>query len=188
MTPPNSLNILIIDLFFLDLNQGYSLVVSLRSSLDMSSWLISWDCTKSSQKLQSIWKLPILYLGKQLIFSICAFRSLMKLSSLKRSSIINLSFFFCSMFSLLFLHFFLYGCNIFAWRKTRINYSFIFELAPTKELKYRDVFLICTTSMTVVMGVMFVHLSFLTKGYSYTQVQAIPGLLLLVMFLVLFNP
>lgn len=85
-----------------------------------------------------------------------------------------------SMFSLLFLHFFLYGCNIFAWRKARINYSFIFELSPTKELKYRDVFLICTTSMTVVVGVMFVHLFLLTKGYSYTQVQAIPGLLLLV--------
>ncbi|CAH2041713.1 unnamed protein product, partial [Thlaspi arvense] len=40
-------------------------------------------------------------------------------------------------------------------RQTRINYSFIFELAPTKELKYRDVFLICTTSMTAVMGVVF---------------------------------
>ncbi|PON87948.1 SPX domain containing protein [Trema orientale] len=92
------------------------------------------------------------------------------------------------MFSLLFLHFFLYGCNIFAWRKTRINYSFIFELAPTKELKYRDVFLICTTSMTVVVGVMFVHLSFLTKGYSYTQVQAIPGLLLLAFLLLLLCP
>ncbi|PON79407.1 SPX domain containing protein [Parasponia andersonii] len=92
------------------------------------------------------------------------------------------------MFGLLFLHFFLYGCNIFAWRKTRINYSFIFELAPTKELKYRDVFLICTTSMTVVVGVMFVHLSFLTKGYSYTQVQAIPGLLLLAFLLLLLCP
>ena len=80
----------------------------------------------------------------------------------------------------MFLHFFLYGCNIFAWRKTRINYSFIFELSATKELKYRDVFLICTTSMTAVIGVMFVHLALLSKGYSYTQVQVIPGLLLLV--------
>lgn len=91
-------------------------------------------------------------------------------------------FFFCSMFSLLFLHFFLYGCNIFMWRKTRINYTFIFELAPTKDLKYRDVFLICTTSMTAVMGVLFVHLSLVAKGYSYSQVQAIPALLLLVIF------
>ncbi|KAI9072623.1 hypothetical protein K1719_045419 [Acacia pycnantha] len=93
-----------------------------------------------------------------------------------------------SMFSLVFLHFFLYGCNIFAWRKTRINYSFIFELSPTKELKYRDVFLICTMGMTAVVGVMFLHLTLLTKGYSYAQVQAIPGLLLLVFLLVLVCP
>ncbi|KAI4357889.1 hypothetical protein L6164_001808 [Bauhinia variegata] len=93
-----------------------------------------------------------------------------------------------SMFSLMFLHFFLYGCNIFAWRKTRINYSFIFELAPTKDLKYRDVFLVCTMAMTVVVGVMFLHLTLLTKGYSYAHVQAIPGLLLLVFLLILVCP
>ncbi|KAL5723498.1 Phosphate transporter PHO1 1 [Ranunculus cassubicifolius] len=94
-----------------------------------------------------------------------------------------------SMFSLLFLHFFLYGCNIFMWRKARINYSFIFELSTTKELKYRDVFLICTTSMTVVVGVMFAHLSLVAKGHSLsTQVQAIPGLLLLLFLLLLICP
>ncbi|KAL0408804.1 UNVERIFIED_CONTAM: Phosphate transporter [Sesamum radiatum] len=93
-----------------------------------------------------------------------------------------------SMFSLLFLHFFLYGCNIFMWRKTRINYSFIFELSPTKELKYRDVFLICTTSMTAVVGILFVHLSLVEKGYSYAQVQVIPGLLLLLFIVVLLCP
>lgn len=86
----------------------------------------------------------------------------------------------CSVFSLMFLHFFLYGCNIFAWRKTRINYKFIFEIAPTKELKYRDVFLICTMSMTVVVGVLFFHLTLLTKGYTYAQVQILLGLLFLV--------
>ena len=95
---------------------------------------------------------------------------------------LNSNILYCSMFSLLFLHFFLYGCNIFMWRKTRINYSFIFELSPTKELKYGDVFLICTTAMTGVMGVLFVHLSLMAKGYSYSQVQSIPGLLLLVTF------
>ncbi|GMH27537.1 hypothetical protein Nepgr_029380 [Nepenthes gracilis] len=93
-----------------------------------------------------------------------------------------------SMFSLIFLHFFLYGCNIFMWRKARINYSFIFELAPTKELKYRDVFLICTASMTVVVGVLFIHLSLLANGYSSTQVQAIPGFLLLFFLLLLVCP
>jgi len=84
------------------------------------------------------------------------------------------------MFSLFFLHLFLYGCNIFMWRKTRINYTFIFEFAPTKELKYRDVFLICTTSMTIVVGVMFAHLTIIVKGNSSSAVQAIPGSLLLV--------
>ncbi|KAJ6910459.1 hypothetical protein NC652_021201 [Populus alba x Populus x berolinensis] len=88
----------------------------------------------------------------------------------------------------MFLHFFLYGCNIVMWRKSRINYSFIFELAPTKELKYRDVFLICTTAMTAVVGVMFIHLSLLTKRYSYSQVQAIPGLLFLSFLLLLVCP
>ncbi|CAN4124722.1 unnamed protein product [Withania somnifera] len=92
------------------------------------------------------------------------------------------------MFSLMFLHFFLYGCNIFMWRKNRINYSFIFELAQTKELKYRDVFLICTTSMTVVVGVLFLHLTLVAKGYSYNQIQAIPGLLLLVFMMLLLCP
>ncbi|XP_062232938.1 phosphate transporter PHO1-3-like [Phragmites australis] len=93
-----------------------------------------------------------------------------------------------SMFSLFFLHLFLYGCNIFMWRKTRINYTFIFEFAPTKELKYRDVFLICATSMTIVVGVMFAHLTLIVKGYSSCAVQAIPGALLLVFLLILVCP
>ncbi|XP_020087765.1 phosphate transporter PHO1-3-like [Ananas comosus] len=95
-----------------------------------------------------------------------------------------------SMFSLLFLHLFLYGCNIFMWRKARINYSFIFEFAPTKELKYRDVFLICTASMTIVVGVMFAHLTLTVKGHSSssTRAQAIPGILLLMFLMLLVCP
>ncbi|PSR84911.1 Phosphate transporter like [Actinidia chinensis var. chinensis] len=93
-----------------------------------------------------------------------------------------------SMFILLFLHFFLYGCNVFLWRKAHINYTFIFELSPMKDLKYRDVFLICTASMAAVMGVFFVHLLLVAKGYSYAQVQAIPTLLLLVFLLLLVHP
>ncbi|KAG5380320.1 hypothetical protein IGI04_028162 [Brassica rapa subsp. trilocularis] len=93
-----------------------------------------------------------------------------------------------SMFGLLFLHLFLYGCNIFMWRKARINYSFIFELGSENELKFRDVFLICTASMSVIVGAMFVHLLLLAKGYSFGQVQVIPGLLLLVFFLILICP
>ncbi|XP_022560123.2 phosphate transporter PHO1 homolog 1-like [Brassica napus] len=93
-----------------------------------------------------------------------------------------------SMFGLLFLHLFLYGCNIFMWRKARINYSFIFELGSKNELKFRDVFLICTASMSVIAGVMFIHLLLLAKGYSFGQVQVIPGLLLLVFFLIMICP
>ncbi|XP_071706366.1 phosphate transporter PHO1 homolog 1-like [Rutidosis leptorrhynchoides] len=93
-----------------------------------------------------------------------------------------------SMFSLLFLHFFLYGCNIFMWKKTRINYSFIFDQSARRELKYRDVFLICTMSMTVVVGVLFIHLSLMEKGYSYSQVDCIPGFLLLVFLVLLVCP
>ncbi|KAL6909816.1 hypothetical protein ACP4OV_001475 [Aristida adscensionis] len=93
-----------------------------------------------------------------------------------------------SMFSLFFLHLFLYGCNIFMWRKTRINYTFIFEFSPTKELKYRDVFLICANSMTIVVGVMFAHLTLIVRGYSTCAVQAIPGALLLMFLLILVCP
>ncbi|XP_045833283.1 phosphate transporter PHO1 homolog 1 [Trifolium pratense] len=93
-----------------------------------------------------------------------------------------------SVFSLIFLHFFLYGCNIYAWRKTRINYRFIFEIVPTKELKYKDVFLICTMSMTSVVGVLLFHLTLLTKGYSYAQVQFLLGLLFLAFLLLLICP
>ncbi|KAK9116448.1 hypothetical protein Sjap_015395 [Stephania japonica] len=59
-------------------------------------------------------------------------------------------------------------------------YPVLRQLAPTKEFKYRDVFLICTMSMTAVVGIMFVHLSLTAKGHSSTEIEAIPGLLLLV--------
>uniref|UniRef100_A0A0D9Y295 Uncharacterized protein n=1 Tax=Oryza glumipatula TaxID=40148 RepID=A0A0D9Y295_9ORYZ len=90
-----------------------------------------------------------------------------------------------SMFSLMFLHLFMYGCNVVAWRKARINYSFIFEFAPGRELKYRDVFLVCTASMAVIVGVMFAHLSLAVRGF---HAQAIPGFLLLGFLLLLFCP
>lgn len=93
-----------------------------------------------------------------------------------------------SMFSLLFLHILLYGFNIFTWKKARINYTFILELAPTKELKFREAFLICTASMTAILGVLFIHLSLTAKGYSSTLAQTIPGFLLLIFVFLLFCP
>ncbi|XP_068663062.1 phosphate transporter PHO1-like [Aristolochia californica] len=84
-----------------------------------------------------------------------------------------------SMFALLSLHIFLYGCNLFMWKSTRINYNFIFEFSPSTSLKYRDVFLICTSFMTMVVGAMVVHLLLRSNGFSPRHVDAIPGILLL---------
>jgi len=93
-----------------------------------------------------------------------------------------------SMLALLNLHILLYGCNIFMWRSTRINYSFIFEFSPKTELTYRDVFLICSSFMTVVVGGMVVHLTLRLKGFSPDEIDAIPALTLLVFAGVLFCP
>lgn len=84
------------------------------------------------------------------------------------------------MFALVSLHLFMYGCNLLMWKKTRINYNFIFEFLPSTALKYRDAFLICTSLMTAVVGAMVVHLILLAAGFSPQQVDIIPGILLLV--------
>ena len=86
----------------------------------------------------------------------------------------------CSVFALLSLHLFMYGCNLFMWKKTRINYSFIFEFLPNTALKHTDAFLICTTLMTTVVGAMVIHLLLRAAGFSPSQIDAIPGILLLV--------
>ncbi|KAK9160538.1 hypothetical protein Syun_006879 [Stephania yunnanensis] len=82
-----------------------------------------------------------------------------------------------SIFALLSLHLFLYGCNLYMWKSTRINYNFIFELSPSTELKYRDVFLICTSLMTAVVGAMVVHL--LVGSIVIAGLDAIPAFLLI---------
>lgn len=84
-------------------------------------------------------------------------------------------------FALLFLHLFLHGCTMVAWRRCRVNCAFIFELSPAAgggELRPRDVFLACAASMAAVAGVMFAHLALVLRGYH--DVQAMPGILLLV--------
>ncbi|BFG14165.1 hypothetical protein CerSpe_004400 [Prunus speciosa] len=92
-----------------------------------------------------------------------------------------------SVFALLSLHLFMYGCNLFMWKKTRINYNFIFEFQPSTALKYRDAFLICTTFMTAVVGAMVVHLILRANGFS-SQVDAIPGIFLLFSIALLICP
>ncbi|KAH9764247.1 phosphate transporter PHO1 [Citrus sinensis] len=84
-----------------------------------------------------------------------------------------------SVFALLCLHLFMYGCNLFMWKSTRINYNFIFEFSPNTALKYRDAFLLCTTFMTAVVAAMVVHLLLRASGFSPSKIDAIPGILLL---------
>ncbi|XP_012456872.2 phosphate transporter PHO1 [Gossypium raimondii] len=93
-----------------------------------------------------------------------------------------------SVFALLSLHLFLYGCNLFMWKATRINYHFIFEFAPSTALKYRDAFLICTTFMTSVVGAMVIHLLLRAGRFSPSHVDAIPGILLLIFIALLVCP
>ncbi|KAI8560837.1 hypothetical protein RHMOL_Rhmol04G0286700 [Rhododendron molle] len=93
-----------------------------------------------------------------------------------------------SMFALLSLHLFMYGCNLFLWKSSRINYNFIFEFQPSTALKYRDAFLICTSLMTAVVAAMVIHLVLLSSGFSPQQVDAIPGILLLMFITLLICP
>lgn len=93
-----------------------------------------------------------------------------------------------SVFALLCLHLFMYGCNLFMWKSTRINYNFIFEFSPNNALKYRDAFLLCTTFMTAVVGAMVVHLLLRASGFSPSKVDAIPGILLLISICLLICP
>ncbi|KAK6914124.1 EXS, C-terminal [Dillenia turbinata] len=93
-----------------------------------------------------------------------------------------------SMFALLSLHLFMYGCNLFMWKSTRINYNFIFEFSPNTSLKYRDAFLICTSIMTAVVGAMVIHLVLTANNFSPHQVNAIPGILLLLFVTLLICP
>ncbi|KAJ6323857.1 hypothetical protein OIU76_011203 [Salix suchowensis] len=93
-----------------------------------------------------------------------------------------------SVFALLSLHLFMYGCNLFMWKGTRINYNFIFEFQPSTSLKYRDAFLIGTTFMTSVVAAMVIHLLLRASGFSPNHVDAIPGILLLIFIFVLICP
>ncbi|XAR57450.1 hypothetical protein NMG60_11025602 [Bertholletia excelsa] len=93
-----------------------------------------------------------------------------------------------SMFALLSLHLFMYGCNLFMWKSTRVNYNFIFEFQPRTALKYRDAFLICTSLMTAVMAALVVHLMLLSTGVLPHRVDIIPGILLLFSLALLICP
>ncbi|KAG6542916.1 hypothetical protein Mapa_015606 [Marchantia paleacea] len=90
------------------------------------------------------------------------------------------------MTALVLLHMYMYGLNLYFWRRTRINYAFIFEFAPGSELDYRKVLLV-TTGLTVAYGAGIVgHLTASLNQSPFTDF--IPLGLLLILLLMLFFP
>lgn len=68
-----------------------------------------------------------------------------------------------STLGLVLLHRYMYGWNVYSWQRVRINYPFIFEFAPGTELRYREVFLVCTSFTSLLLGAMIVHIIASTK-------------------------
>jgi hypothetical protein len=85
---------------------------------------------------------------------------------------------FCSMFALISLHCFLYGCNLFMWKNTRINQNFIFDFAPNTTLTHRDAFLMSASIMCTVVATLVINLFLRNVGASYAK--AVPGALIVV--------
>ncbi|VAI51216.1 unnamed protein product [Triticum turgidum subsp. durum] len=83
-----------------------------------------------------------------------------------------------SMFALISLHCFLYGCNLFMWKSTRINQNFIFDFAPNTALTHRDAFLMSASIMCTVVAALVINLFLRNAGASYAN--AVPGGLIVV--------
>uniref|UniRef100_A0A453Q0E2 Phosphate transporter 1 n=1 Tax=Aegilops tauschii subsp. strangulata TaxID=200361 RepID=A0A453Q0E2_AEGTS len=91
-----------------------------------------------------------------------------------------------SMFALISLHCFLYGCNLFMWKSTRINQNFIFDFAPNTALTHRDAFLMSASIMCTVVTALVINLFLRNAGASYAN--AVPGGLIVLSAGLLFCP
>lgn len=91
-----------------------------------------------------------------------------------------------SMFALISLHVFLYGCNLFMWKSTRINHNFIFDFSSSTALTHRDAFLMSASIMCTVVAALVINLFLRNAGSTYAN--ALPGALLLLSTAVLFCP
>uniref|UniRef100_A0ACD5ZBN0 Uncharacterized protein n=1 Tax=Avena sativa TaxID=4498 RepID=A0ACD5ZBN0_AVESA len=91
-----------------------------------------------------------------------------------------------SMFALISLHCFLYGCNLFMWKSTRINQNFIFDFAPNTALTHRDAFLMSASIMCTVVAALVINLCLRNAGASYAN--AVPGALIVLSAGLLFCP
>ncbi|CAM6047743.1 unnamed protein product [Sphagnum compactum] len=94
-----------------------------------------------------------------------------------------------STLGLVLLHMYMYGWNVYAWHKTRINYGFIFEFSPGTELHYRQVWLICTALSSMLLGTMIVHIIASTKeAPNYDASEWAPLSITLVFLVMLLIP
>ncbi|XP_066322929.1 phosphate transporter PHO1-2-like [Miscanthus floridulus] len=91
-----------------------------------------------------------------------------------------------SMFALISLHVFLYGCNLFMWKSTRINHNFIFDFSSSTAMTHRDAFLVSASIMCTVVAALVINLFLRNAGATYAN--ALPGALLLLSAGVLFCP
>ncbi|CAM6035388.1 unnamed protein product [Sphagnum compactum] len=96
-----------------------------------------------------------------------------------------------SLVALVLIHVYMYGWNLYMWKRVHINYTFIFEFSPGSELHCEEVLLVCTALTTVLIGAMVMHLSIhsmLFHAQASAYVDLIPVAVMLVFLVLLFNP
>ncbi|KAI5056457.1 hypothetical protein GOP47_0028742 [Adiantum capillus-veneris] len=93
-----------------------------------------------------------------------------------------------SFLSLVVLHLYMYGWNLFMWREKRINYAFIFEFATNTELKYREVLLVASGLTMLVVGGLLGHFIACMSPSIPFNTAIIPLLVLMVFLFILFLP
>ncbi|KAL2613437.1 hypothetical protein R1flu_025129 [Riccia fluitans] len=92
-----------------------------------------------------------------------------------------------SMIMLILIHMYMYGANLYLWRRLRINYAFIFEFAPGTELRHRQVLMVTSVLTTVTIGCMVGHLGLHSVNKS-PYVDFIPLAVVMLMVGILFFP
>ncbi|KAG6546094.1 hypothetical protein Mapa_012500 [Marchantia paleacea] len=91
------------------------------------------------------------------------------------------------MVMLVLIHMYMYGADLYFWRRLRINYAFIFEFTPGTELRHREVLMVTSVLTTVLVGSMVGHLALHSVAKS-PYVDFIPLGLVMLMVGILFFP
>ncbi|RZC73742.1 hypothetical protein C5167_049227 [Papaver somniferum] len=96
-----------------------------------------------------------------------------------------------SLFGFIVLHMLMYAINVYAWRRYRVNYPFIFGFKQGTELGYREVFLISSALATLALASVLANLDMEmnkhTKDYK-TLTELVPLILVIFVFLVTVCP